>query len=95
MNVSSYSDVLRAKETIDLLTSLMEIKNLTVVPYAAIDEYGLRECIRLECERAGAPKGFYVRWVGDIVASIDVDQSGCKHVPEKVKFYKHAKMWNF
>lgn len=89
INLASYTDVdVRAVKTkIDQLTKLSEVDSLTVIPYSGIDENGLRECIRLECERTGVLDGFKDERMDMIVQSIDVKRSGCKHVHTKVALY--------
>lgn len=89
INLASYTDgdVRAVKTKIDQLTKLSEIDGLTVVPYAGIDENGLRDCIRLECERTGVLDGFKDEQMQIVVQSIDVKRSGCKHVHTKVALY--------
>lgn len=93
INVASYTDdddvaATVAAANIDQLTNLSEMDGLTVIPYAAIDENGLRECIRLECDRrSGVRHAISDERMQMIVQSIDVKRSGCKHVHTKVALY--------
>lgn len=67
------------------LVSEFETKEIAAIPYKILDSDDVRRCVSKEC--AEKQLQLQPNQIEEIVAGIDAEQSGCKHVANKVALY--------